>query len=235
MKRKYLAFDIETAKVLPRDVPDILAHRPLGICCAAALGTDKTMPQLFYSKDASGIPSAQMCKDDLSGLVDFLTDQVNNGYTIVTHNGLGFDFDILAEESGRLSDCRKLAVAHVDMMFQVFCCKGFCVGLDPAGKAIGIGKPDGVEGWKVPQLWKDGKCETVLNYVSQDCRIALEVAEKSEQQRSFSWITQRGTVSDLALPKGWLTVQDAMKLPLPDTSWMKTPPWPQSKFTKWLG
>jgi hypothetical protein len=71
--------------------------------------------------------------------------------------------------------------------------------------------------------------------VEQDCRIALEVAEKSEQQRSFSWITGKGTVGDLDLPKGWLTVQDAMKLPLPDTSWMRDPPWPQSKFTKWLG
>jgi hypothetical protein len=135
MKRKYLAFDIETAKVLPRDVVggDILAHRPLGITCAAALATDKKESQLFYSTDASGIPSAQMRKDDLSALVDFLTDQIKNGYTIVTHNGLGFDFDVLAEESGCLNDCRKLAIGHVDTMFHVFCCKGFGVGLDKAG------------------------------------------------------------------------------------------------------
>ncbi len=235
MKRQYLAFDIETAKVLPRDVADILAHRPLGISCAAALASDKKVPQLFYSTDSGGIPSAQMCQDDLSGLVDFLTAQVENGYTIVTHNGLGFDFDVLAEESGRPDDCRKLAVGHIDMMFHVFCCKGFGVGLDAAGKAIGLGKLEGVESWEAPKLWKDGKHETVLNYVGQDCRVALKVAEKSEQRRNFSWITQSGKANDLALPKGWLTVQDAMKLPLPDTSWMKTAPWPRSKFTKWLG
>lgn len=236
MKRKYLAFDIETAKVLPRDLPDdLLAHRPLGICCAAALATDEKMPQLFYSRDASGIPSAQMCKNDLSGLVDFLTDQIKNGYTIVTHNGLGFDFDVLGEESGRLNDCRKLAVGHVDIMFHVFCCKGFSVGLNAAGGAIGLRKLEGVESWEAPQLWKDGKYETVLKYVGRDCRIALEVAEKSEQRRSFPWITQRGTVGELELPMGWLTVQDAKKMPPPDTSWMSEPPWPRSKFTKWLG
>ncbi len=235
MKRRYLAFDIETAKIFPGNVSDILAHRPLGICCAAALATDKTVPQLFYSKDASGIPSAQMCKDDLSSLVDFLSDQIKNGYTIVTHNGLGFDFDVLAEESGRLDDCRKLANGHVDIMFHVFCYKGFCIGLDAAGKAIGLSKSGGVEGAVAPQLWKDGKCETVLKYVGQDCRIALKVAEKSEQLHSFRWITKGGTVGDLDLPKGWLTIQDAKKLPLPDTSWMSDPPWPRSKFTKWLG
>lgn len=150
-----------------------------------------------------------MCKDDLSGLVDFLSDQIKNGYTIVTHNGLGFDFDVLAEESGRLDDCRKLAIGHVDIMFHVSCYKGFCVGLDAAGKAIGINKSDGVIGAEAPQLWKDGKCGTVLKYMGQDCRITLDVAEKSEQLPSFRWITQRGTVGDLDLPKGWLTVQDA--------------------------
>jgi hypothetical protein len=234
MKRKYLAFDIETAKILPRDVPDILAHRPLGITCAAALATDKKDPQLFYSTDAGGTPSAQMSKDDLSALVDFLTAQVKNDYTILTHNGLGFDFDVLAEESGRLNDCGELAIGHVDTMFHVFCCKGFGVKLDKAGEAIGVRKLEGVEGWKAPQLWKDGKHETVLKYVGQDCRIALEVAEKSEERRRFSWITGSGTIGNLDLSKGWLTVQDAMKLPLPDTSRMKFTPWPRSKFTKWL-
>jgi len=37
MTRRYLAFDMETAKVLPPDVTDVLAHRPLGITCAAAV------------------------------------------------------------------------------------------------------------------------------------------------------------------------------------------------------
>ncbi|MGO9865011.1 MAG: ribonuclease H-like domain-containing protein [Terriglobales bacterium] len=236
MKRKYLAFDIETAKVLPQVLPggDILKYRPLGITCAAALATDNKEPRLFYSRDASGRPSAQMTKDDLSGLVDFLADQIKNGYTILTHNGLGFDFDVVAEESGRLNDCRQLAMGHVDTMFHVFCCKGFGVGLEAAGIAIGIGKSEGIEGWEAPQLWKDGKHETVLKYVGQDCRVALEVAEKSERQGTFLWITQKGKEGNLALPKGWLTVEDAMKLPLPDTKWMPAP-WPRSKFTKWLG
>jgi hypothetical protein len=235
MKRKYLAFDIETAKILPRDVPDILAHRPLGITCAATLATDDEEPRLFYSKDPSGNYSAQMREDDLSALVDFLTDQVKNGYALLTHGGLGFDFDVLAEESGRLNDCRQLAIGHVDTMFHLFCCKGFTAKLEKAAEAIGTGKFEGVEGWQSPQLWKDGEYETVLKYVGQDCRITLEVAEKSERQRSFLWITKKGTEGNLDLPKGWMTVQEAMKMPLPDTHWMSDPPWPRSKFTKWLG
>ena len=36
MARRYLAFDTETAKVLPEAVRDVLEHRPLGIACAQA-------------------------------------------------------------------------------------------------------------------------------------------------------------------------------------------------------
>jgi hypothetical protein len=38
----------------------------------------------------------------------------------------------------------------------------------------------------------------------------------------------------MALPGGWLTVEAAGKLPLPDTSWMDEP-WAREKFTGWMG
>jgi len=234
MSSKYIAFDIETAKILPNDVEDLLAHRPLGICCAATLAVDESKPQLFYSKNTDGSPLAKMSKDDLSKFVDFLLAQAADGYTIVTLNGLGFDFDVLAEESGRQDDCKQLALSHVDMMFHIFCGKGFCVGLNAAAKAIGLSKPADVDGSIAPQLWKDGKHDRVLDYVAQDCKITLNVAVTSEKKRAFRWITTRGTTASFDIPSGWLTVREAMKLPLPDTSWMNNP-WPRSKFTVWLG
>jgi len=234
MNNKYLAFDIETAKILPKDVDDLLAHRPLGISCAATLAADQSEARLFYSKSADGGPSAKMSRDDLSQFVDFLLARTDEGYTIVTLNGLGFDFDVLAEESGRQDDCKRLALGHVDMMFHVFCGKGFGVGLNAAAKAIGLSKPADVDGSIAPQLWQDGKHDRVLDYVAQDCKITLDVAVAGEKQRAFRWITKRGTTASFDIPSGWLTVRDAMKLPLPDTSWMDNP-WPRSKFTEWLG
>jgi hypothetical protein len=234
MNSKYLAFDIETAKILPKDVGDLLAHRPLGICCAATLAADQTKPQLFYSKKTDGSPSPTMSRDDLSRFVDFLLARTDEGYTIVTLNGLGFDFDILAEESGRQDDCKQLALSHVDMMFHIFCGKGFGVGLNAAAKAIGLSKPADVDGSIAPQLWHDGQHDRVLDYVAQDCKITLDVAVTSEEKRAFRWITKRDTTASFDIPSGWLTVRDAMNLPLPDTSWMDKP-WPRSKFTAWLG
>jgi hypothetical protein len=198
------------------------------------LATEQSTPQLFYSKKRDGNPSGQMSMEDLSKFVDLLLKKANDGYMILTFNGLGFDFDILAEESGRHKDCKQLARSHVDVMFHIFCLKGFGVGLDASAKAIGLSKSTDIEGWMVPQMWKDGKYKQVLEYVGQDCKITLEIAIKSDKDRTFRWITKRGSISSFDLPNGWLSVREAMRLPLPDTSWMDDP-WPRSKFTNWLG
>ncbi len=233
MANKYCGFDIETAKILPENVNDLHDHRPLGISCAAIWCADKEKAEVFYSKNPGGNPAEKMSIDDLSQFVDLLAEKTNEGYTIVTHNGLGFDFDILAEESGRLDDCRKLALNHVDMMFHFFCGKGFAIGLNAAAKSIGISKPENIDGSVAPQLWKEGKHQQVLDYVVQDCRLTLDIALASEKNKKITWVTRRGSTSSFSILSGWLTVSNAMNLSLPDNSWMDAP-WERSKFTGWL-
>jgi hypothetical protein len=233
MKHKFLAFDIETAKILPEDFGDLMAHRPLGITCVATLAADEPDARRCFSEESCGKPAAQMSRADLSQFVDFLIDRTAAGYTIVTLNGLGFDFNILAEESGRLDDCRRLALDHVDMMFQIFCERGFGVGLNAAALALGLSKPEDVDGSVAPRLWSEGRHDVVLDYVACDCKLTLEIATTSEETGAFVWITKRGKRSRHDLPTGWLTAEQDLALPLPDTSWMDTP-WPRTKFTNWL-
>ncbi len=232
MTRKYLAFDIETAKILPENFGDLHDHRPLGITCMATWCSDESSARTFYSKNSDGTPASQMTKEDVAAFVEHLKEKLQEGYTIITHNGLSFDFVIVAEESGKIDDCRDLAMTHVDMMYHFFCGKGFGIGLNAAAKAIGVSKPANVDGSVAPRLWKEGDYQTVLDYVAQDCRLTLDVAEASEKAKKISWITKRGTTSHFELPNGWLTVEEAYLLPLPDTSWMDNP-WPRSRFTEW--
>ena len=41
--------------------------------------------------------------------MDYLRKHVRLGYTIVIWNGIGFDFDILAEESEMPEECKAIA------------------------------------------------------------------------------------------------------------------------------
>ncbi len=232
--RKFLAFDIETAKDVPGEDFDWKPHRPLGISCAATFSTECKSPRLWYGGQRSAKPTQKMEVSEIAELVHYLLAMVKSGFTIVTWNGLGFDFDVLAEESGLLSECQQLALAHVDMMFHVFCTKGFPIALENAAGGTGIaGKTAGISGVKVPQLWSQGRHKEVLDYVAQDVRTTLNLACTCEQKRSLRWITRKGTTSECVLPKGWLSVKDSLHLPEPDVSWMDSP-MPRNQFTGWL-
>lgn len=234
MAPRYLAFDIETAKDVPGDDFNWRPHRPLGISCAATLASDSGQLVLWYGKTRDGLPAKRMSPEDAQGLVQHLSKMAEDGYRILTWNGLGFDFDILAEESAAAASCKESALGHVDMMFHVVCSLGYPVALDKAAQGMGLpGKPTGMTGFKAPKLWAEGRCKEVLDYVAQDVRTAVKIAQAGEQRRRFEWITRKGTKSTLPLTNGWLTVREALRLPEPDTSWMSNP-LSRRDFTAWL-
>ena len=233
MTRRYLAFDIETAKDVPGEDFNWRPHRPLGITCAATLASDSGDVRLWHGKASAGSPAERMTRADALALVQYLSQMAKDGFTILTWNGLAFDYDILAEESASGGICKECALGHVDMMFHIFCSLGYPVALDKGAQGMGLpGKPGGMTGLQAPKLWAEGRHKEVLDYVSQDVRTAMQVAQGAEQLRRFQWITRKGTKSSLALPKGWLTVHKALKLPEPDTSWMSKP-MKRGDFTAW--
>ncbi len=230
-RRKYLALDIETAK-LPEG--DWRSCRPLGISCAATLLGNAPEPKLWHGGKDHTCPADRMSREEAAELVRYLSERVAQGCTVVTWNGVGFDFDVLAEESGLLETCRTLAIAHVDMMFHVLCHLGYGVSLDAAARGMGIaGKTEGMKGADAPVLWAEGRREEVLRYVAQDVRTTLGLATACEACGTFRWIARSGKLRRMALREGWLTVREALGLPLPDTSWMDEP-WPRERFTGWM-
>ncbi len=172
MPHKFLAFDIETAKQFPGDFSDWQNHRPLGICCAATVAGNHESTRVWHGCGDDGNPSPKMTAAELAELVSYLAEMVQQGYSIVTWNGLQFDFNVLAEESGMRDTCRELAVEHVDLMFQVVCQQGHVLSLAAAANGMGLrGKMDGMSGVLAPELWSRGEYDRVLEYVQQDARL----------------------------------------------------------------
>jgi len=220
--------------VLPEGVGDILSHRPLGITCATATANDMPKPIIWHGKNESGRPSSQMTIVEAAQVVTDLANLTSRGYTLLTWNGLGFDFDVLAEESGKTKECASLAVNHVDMLFHVLCSLGHLISLQKAAEGMHvIGKKAGFSGAVVPAMWATGRHDEVIDYCVQDTRLTLQLAEECENKGQLSWITQRGGLGRMLLPTGWLTVQDANALPIPDTSWMSDPP-SRDRALQWI-
>jgi hypothetical protein len=233
MTRKYLAFDIEIAKSLPNGIDNLKAYRPLGITCAATY-SGEDQPRVWYEPISDVEVASQMSAASLTDMLSYLEQMVAAGYTLLTWNGCGFDFDILAEESNQYPRCRALAWNHIDMMFHFFCKTGYPVGLDKAAKGMGLpGKTAGMSGEMAPRFWAEGKWAIVLDYVAQDVRTTMDLALAVERMGELRWINNKGMRSSISFREGWQPVSEAVKLPLPDTSWMRTP-WKRSKFTGWI-
>jgi hypothetical protein len=232
---KYVSFDIEIVKNIPDGV-DWRTIRPLGISCAATMCSGDPRPTLwFHGKYGPEPLPGAMTIQEVSEMLDYLLAMEQAGFQVVSWNGLMFDFDVLAEESGRMVECAKLALRHVDMMFHVLCAKGFPLGLDKTAKGIGLtGKTEGMHGDLAPDMWAKSLEDRskVLEYVAQDARTTLQVAELGDKLHGIQWISNSGKLNRLSFDD-WLPVTHALRLKLPDTSWM-TNPMSREQFYQWI-
>ena len=233
-KRKYLALDIETAKPVVFEDPDWRSYRPLGICCAATLLEGEESALIWHGGTSQKRPTRQMKQRELLKLLAYLVRKTADGFTILTWNGVGFDFDVLAEESSESELCRQLASEHVDMMFHILCRLGFGLALDSVARGMGIeGKDPALNSASAPVLWEKRMHADVFQYVKRDVRTTLALGRLCETRGRIDWSTRNGKLRRLLIPKGWLTVKQAMNLPEPANAWLFDQ-WSRSKFTRWL-
>ena len=195
--RRYLAFDLETVRPFPED-RNWRSIRPMGIACAATCGQDDPAPRTWCHRSQSGDIELQLTRLQAQSLVKQLMaltnpEQTPTPCTILTWNGLGFAFDILAEESGMVDECRQLALDHVDMMFYIFSTLGYLISLDKAAKGMGTpGKPPGMTGATANEMWNSGDRTPVINYCASDVHSTLTLALECERQRRLQWTSNRG-------------------------------------------
>lgn len=223
LRTNYVSFDLKISKFVPDISSQEKSFRSTGILCAA-LQFDGEAPRLWATQLSNGQFAETMSCNDLKRLVKYLIRAVDTGWQIVTWNGLGFDFDLLSEQSGCWEECRYLALNHIDMMFHFFCKQGFPLGLSYAAKGMGLsGNTEGMPSDLASVLWQQGEYQKVLDYVAQDAVTTLEVAKTVLAKGKMDWISSSGQHQEVAFPEGWLKVMESAKLPIPDTSWMSDP------------
>lgn len=235
----FAAFDIEIAKELPEDCEDWTQFAPLGISCAAislrkADGSFDT--RFYHAAPALNREQVRAFVADLSMLAD--------EHTLLSWNGTGFDYQVLAQEASLPITCALMALDSVDLMLDVTFRKGHYLGLDKAlagagieGKLHNVTLKDGTPiedmgGAKAPQLWAAGEYDAVLAYLRRDVESLIELAEWVEANRCIRWTSRSGKPNQVDIPS-LCTVEQLFKLPKPDTSWMESAP-SRAQFVEWI-
>jgi hypothetical protein len=233
---KLAAFDIEIAKILPAETRNLLDHQPLGITCAAVAFNDGKPPIVWH-----GVP--RISRDECVAMVRALQALEQEGYALVSWNGCGFDFPVLATESGMTDDCGRMALAHVDLMLHVVFNNGYFLALSKALQGAGLeGKThsarlrDGTVvtelGPNAPRLWAEGEHQVVMDYLRQDVAQTVQLADHVARSHAIKWTSNRGSPMRVAVPR-LLSVRDCFAIPQPDTSWMSDAP-SRAQFVSWI-
>ena len=230
--RQYLSFDIEIYNEMQEGDNDLTKIIPsVGAFC-----TDYENVS-YYEGDP------YMSKETSQKLVKDMMEKVELGYTLFTWNGLSFDLQLLAHYSGMYEECGKLALNSVDGMFLVVAHKGFFLGLDKVlsganieGKLHQVKLNDGttmfsMDGSKAPLLWRNKEFSSVKDYLKWDVIQPLKLAYHLERTKLIRWTSNSGKPNSLRTDM--LTVKEALKLSIPDTSWMKEVK-PREDFYRWI-
>lgn len=246
---QYQSFDIEIYYPF-----DQVQDEDFRISCASVFGRQdgRTTDIIrFFNGQELGIPQpGYMETDEVDELVIYLRDSVKEGDKILTWNGLQFDFKVLARYTSMPEIVVDIALNHhIDMMFEVFCRKGFMLGLDAAcvGQSV-EGKGD-IHGDLAPHLWQDNpqglidagrpdlaeidpdrRRKMCLEYVVSDTKISAILFEELMKKKRLNWTAKSGRANWVTYTG--LSVKECLALPTPDTSWMSNP-FHRSDFHRW--
>ena len=148
--------------------------------------------------------------------------RVGNPSVLITWNGVGFDFPVIAAAlPDRKQEIVNLCAKSLDPCFQFIRQFGFPISLKAvAGDMLGEEKFEGMTG-EDATLWPldAGK---ILRYCLKDAELTTDVVETIRAEGQVRWTTKAGKQTGKSIPKNrWLTVNGAMKLKEPDRSWMK--------------
>lgn len=255
---KVIAFDIETHKPVPEG-EDWLVHRPLGVANIAATiqhGKGIVEQIVFYNSNVGNVsergdypldaskmlpdsPEA-MTPEHVSQFVHWIFSYIQQGYLVTGWNSASFDWRVIADHvdqtvTNEVELVKSLAKNHIDMMFHFFCVAGYPLGLDTAAKGMGLpGKTEGMHGDLAPVMWAQTTDDRrkVLKYVIQDTYATLQVFNVITKLGSVRWTSRRGRAMQIEIGS-WLPVNEALKLHLPDRSWMAKPK-EKYDFIGWL-
>ncbi len=228
----FLGFDIEISNVFDlRPGEDLDKYAPFDISVAAT-NLDGGESRLWLSRGPDGTPLINLSRDHARELLDYLEQMQADGHGIVAWNGLSFDLRWIGHTANTLRRAAQIALKMYDPMFQFFKLNGFPVGLAAVAEGMGIATTKSMNAADAPSLWCAGHHDTVCKYVEGDARMTVEIVSEIQRSGRIAWLTQRGKLSAVPIPR-LRTVEDCLRDPMPDQSWMNAPI-PQEKFAGWL-
>ena len=153
-----------------------------------------------------------------------------NSRTVVTFNGTGFDFRMIAAQVEHNADkrkCAELALKSYDMMLDFAATNGYYASLNSFANAS-LGAQKTGDGGSAVSDWENGDHQKVIDYCENDAILTYKVYKHGIDYGRLQRTTKSGTVQTWALEKSlFRSASSALTAHLrhpPNVSWMDNPP-----------
>jgi hypothetical protein len=229
---KLLSFDIEISDVFKLGKhEDLEKYAPFHISVAAT-AIHNGEERIWYSEDQDGRPVLNLAQQRTHELLEYLDEIQQQDFMVCAWNGLGFDLKWIGHQANDMDLAARIALKSYDPMFQFFNQAGFPVALGKVAEGMSIAQQKLMDGADAPGQWRAGNHQQVMDYCLGDCQMTNLIVRAIQKTRQVRWVTARGSVSSKPMPR-LKSVQEVIRDPEPDQSWMDAP-MPKSKFYDWL-
>jgi hypothetical protein len=229
---KLLSFDIEISDVFElAKHEDMAKYAPFHISVAAT-SIHGGEERLWYSEESEGCPALNLTQHKAHCLLEYLDEMQQKEFMICAWNGLSFDLRWIGHQAADMALAARIALRSYDPMFQFFNQAGFPVSLAKVAEAMGVSQEKIMAGADAPKQWRTGNYQKVMDYCLGDCQMTNLIILAIQKTHQIRWVTARGTVSSKPIPR-LKTVEEVIKEPGPDQSWMNTPI-SKEMFYEWI-
>lgn len=230
---RFVAFDLETDGLIDSD------NYPRVLCGAAAKLENGEVLDVVQWQPINLESVDPMSNQQLAEMTRELWDMHSEGWVLCGWNTLGFDLRVLdhhlcdfAEERELL---RRMALSHVDPMFNIFKFKGFPIKLQAVAEGFKLDENKSWDGVQAIEAWKSGDAvdrRKVVDYCCQDTRVTGAVIAALQRNGHLKWKTKgserrKSKIAEY-LPSAkqnlLAMVKDTYDLPAVDNSWMRKKP-----------
>jgi len=134
-----------------------------------------------------------MSQAEVRSMIEQFAAWVDEGYTLLSWNGARLRLQRSGRGVGPDGGMRTHRPRPCGHDVHVVCALGYPVALGKAAEGLGLpGKSGGISGCDAPVMWAQGRFAEVLEYNTQDSRLALAIALEAERRGELLWITPQG-------------------------------------------
>lgn len=216
-----LAINLQSDKIIPEDGQ----LNDMGIICVSIINEKNEINTWKPENNSFGYCQNKLSSEQVNQVIEKLKQEKK----IISWNGLGFDLQILYNNSSDTNlkkDLIKIAKKHVDLAYAFLCENGYMISMKKVFlESLNNQIDSPIDAKSYPVLWTAGKegQELVINANQQSVSNLLTIYQDLVKNKKLKYLSKAGNLNEwkpITFKNLPLSVNNASLIDLPDNGFL---------------